>query len=164
MRESLPIDSMLSGITASVLENRLTVLRAAPGAGKTTRVPPALAEKFSGRIIMVEPRRVAASGAAERISNECGKKCGTYAGFVVRGEKCSSSDSRILCVTTGIYLNMLLRDPSLEGVSAVIFDEFHERSMQSDLGFTLTLETAKLLREDLQLLVMSACKGCRSYR
>lgn len=156
MRESLPIDSMLSGITASVLENRLTVLRAAPGAGKTTRVPPALAEKFSGRIIMVEPRRVAASGAAERISNECGKKCGTYAGFVVRGEKCSSSDSRILCVTTGIYLNMLLRDPSLEGVSAVIFDEFHERSMQSDLGFTLTLETAKLLREDLQLLVMSA--------
>ena len=156
MREVLPIDSMLAEIADRMSANRVTVLRAAPGAGKTTRVPPALAERFSGRIIMVEPRRVAASGAAERISFEAGRKCGTYAGFVVRGEKCCSSECRILCVTTGIYLNMLLQDPSLDGVSAVIFDEFHERSMQSDLGFTLTLETAKVLRDNLPILVMSA--------
>ena len=156
MREFLPIDEMLTDIADCVSKHNVTILKATPGAGKTTRVPPALAEKLQGRIIVVEPRRVAASGAAQRISFESEQKCGTYAGFAVRGEKCCSANTRILCVTTGIYLNMLLKDPSLEGVSAVIFDEFHERSVQSDLGFTLTLETIKFLRDDLSCLVMSA--------
>lgn len=156
MREYLPIDDMLPEIADRVLHNKVSILKASPGAGKTTRVPPAVAEKCSGKIIVVEPRRVAAAGAARRISQEAGQKCGSYAGFVVRGEKCASPDTAILCVTTGIYLNMLLHDPSLEGVKTVIFDEFHERSMQSDLGFTLSLEAMKFLRDDLSILVMSA--------
>ena len=156
MREPLPIDGLLADIVESVAANSVTILRAAPGAGKTTRVPPALAEKFSGKVVVVEPRRVAACGAANRISDEAETSCGKYAGYIVRGEKRCSSDTRILAVTTGIFLNMLLRDPSLDGVSAVVFDEFHERSMQSDLGFTLTLETLKILRDDLKIVVMSA--------
>ena len=156
MRENLPIDELLESISSCVQQNSVTFLRAAPGAGKTTRVPPALAEKFSGKIILVEPRRVAACGAANRISAEQQSRCGEDTGFIIRGERCWSKDTRIIAVTTGIYLNMLLSDPSLDGVSAVVFDEFHERSMQSDLGFTLTLETLKILREDLRILVMSA--------
>ena len=156
MRDVLPIDALLEDISNCVIQNSAVILRAAPGAGKTTRVPPCLAEKFPGRIILVEPRRVAAVGAAKRISQELHSDCGKECGFIVRGEKCCSKETKILSVTTGIYLNMLLKDPFLEGVSAVIFDEFHERSMQSDLGFTLTIETLKMLRDDLHTVVMSA--------
>ena len=154
MREFLPVDEMLDAISDRVANTPVTIMRAAPGAGKTTRVPPALARSFSGKILLVEPRRVAACGAACRIAEE--EENPDFAGFIVRGEKRCSKDTRILSVTTGIYLNMLLADPSLDGVSAVIFDEFHERSMQSDLGFTLTLESLKILRDDLRIVIMSA--------
>ena len=156
MREVLPIDESIPQIVETVLDNAVTVLRAAPGTGKTTRVAPALHSLLSGKILLVEPRRVAASGAASRIAYELGEKCGKTAGFIVRGEKSCSKESSIIAVTTGIFLNMLLHDPSLDGVSAVIFDEFHERSMQSDLGFTLTLESMRIFRDDLKIVIMSA--------
>ena len=156
MRASLPVDASISDIVREVKEAQVTVLRAAPGTGKTTRVAPALQKHLRGRVLLVEPRRVAAAGAASRIAEEMGEKCGGTAGFIVRGEKSCSRDTAIVCVTTGIYLNMLLADPALDGVSAVIFDEFHERSAQSDLGFTLTCESAQLLRNDLKIVIMSA--------
>ena len=156
MRDILPIDSFLDGIVEAVSGSSSVILRASPGAGKTTRVAPALKEKLAGKIIMVEPRRVAAAGAARRISFENSEKCGEHTGYIVRGEKCCGKSAKIICVTTGIFLNMIVNDPELSGVDAVIFDEFHERSMQSDLGFTLALESQKLFSPDLKLIIMSA--------
>ena len=156
MREVLPIDSMLSEIVSGVISRSVTILRAAPGAGKTTRVAPALAEKLSGKILLVEPRRVAARGAAERIAAERNEVCGEKTGFIVRGERCCQRSARVIAVTNGIFLNMIINDPELSGVDAVIFDEFHERSMQSDLGFTLALESRKLFSPDLKIVIMSA--------
>lgn len=156
MREILPIDSFIEEIVSGVVNNSAVILRASPGAGKTTRVAPSLASKLPGKILMVEPRRVAAAGAARRIAFENNEKCGEGTGFIVRGEKCCGKNTQIICVTTGIFLNMIINDPELSQVSAVIFDEFHERSMQSDLGFTLALESQKLFSPDLKIVVMSA--------
>ena len=128
---SLPVEPFLGEIRRRLRDEKRLLLCAAPGAGKTTCVPGALAEEFpSERIIMVEPRRVAASAAAMRISALAGTPVGQFAGFAVRGERKYSASTRVLTVTPGVLLRMLQNDPALEGTGVVIFDEFHERSLE----------------------------------
>lgn len=154
---NLPVIPFLGEIRRRVREEGTLLLTAAPGAGKTTCVPGALAEEFpEGRIIMVEPRRVAASAAALRISALMGEKAGGTVGYSVKNEHCVSKETRILIVTPGVLLRQLQNDPSLEGTSVVIFDEFHERSAECDLLFAFLLESCKGYRDDLRLVIMSA--------
>ena len=154
----LPIDDVLPDLIAAVKAHRRAVLQAPPGAGKTTRVPLALldAALCEGRIIMLEPRRLAARAAAERMAETLGQRAGETVGYRVRGEAKISKSTRIEVVTEGILTRMLQSNPDLPGVSAVIFDEFHERSLNADLGLALCLEVADALRDDLILLAMSA--------
>ncbi|MEM8793473.1 MAG: ATP-dependent helicase HrpB [Pseudomonadota bacterium] len=154
----LPIDQALPELLRALDTGRNAVLVAPPGAGKTTRVPPALegAGWAKGRILMLEPRRLAARAAAERIAAECGEAPGASVGYRIRGESKAGPKTRIEVVTEGILTRMLQRDPELTGVSAVIFDEIHERSIHSDLGLALALEVQGALRPDLRLLAMSA--------
>src|SRR6185369_8952605 len=155
----LPIDAALPDLAAALGRGTSAVLQAPPGAGKTTGVPPALlaapwvAEK---KIIMLEPRRLATRAAARRMSHLLGQHVGGVVGFRVRGETRASGATRIEAVTEGILTRMLQSDPSLDGVGLVIFDEFHERSLDADLALALTLETRDVLRPDLRVLVMSA--------
>ncbi|MDB6453643.1 ATP-dependent helicase HrpB [Falsirhodobacter sp. 20TX0035] len=153
---TLPIDEVLPALTAAVADRGMAVLQAPPGAGKTTRVPPALLAQVKGRIVMLEPRRLAARAAAERIAEEMGETAGQTVGYRIRGESKVSRATRIEVVTEGILTRMIQDDPSLDGVGAVIFDEFHERSLNADLGLALVLEARAALREDLALVVMSA--------
>ncbi|GAB1377712.1 ATP-dependent helicase HrpB [Pararhodobacter aggregans] len=152
----LPIDPLLPELVAALDRAGMAVLQAPPGAGKTTRVPLALLEGTPGRIVMLEPRRLAARAAAERLAETLGEPVGQRVGYRIRGEAKVSKATRIEVVTEGILTRMLQADPSLEGVGAVIFDEFHERSLNSDLGLALVLESRGALREDLRLVVMSA--------
>ncbi|WP_435167195.1 ATP-dependent helicase HrpB [Falsirhodobacter sp. 1013] len=152
----LPIDEVLPALIAAIADRGMAVLQAPPGAGKTTRVPPALLPHVAGRIVMLEPRRLAARAAAERIAEEMGEVAGQTVGYRIRGESKVSKATRIEVVTEGILTRMIQDDPSLEGVGAVIFDEFHERSLNADLGLALVLEARAALREDLALVVMSA--------
>ncbi len=134
------------------------MLVAPPGAGKTTRVPLALLDRpwMRGKILMLEPRRLAARAAAERMAATLGEALGGTIGLRARFDTAVSRDSRIEVVTEGVFTRMVLDDPELAGVSAVIFDEFHERSLDADLGLALALDVAGALRPDLRLLVMSA--------
>ena len=155
----LPIDDVLPELMAALDEHRAVVLQAPPGAGKTTRVPLALLEASwlrGGRILMLEPRRLATRAAARRMSDTLGEPVGTTVGFRVRGETRVSAFTRIEVITEGVLTRMLLDDPALEGVAAVLFDEFHERSVNADFGLALVLQSQSLLRADLRLLVMSA--------
>jgi ATP-dependent helicase HrpB len=160
---SLPIDEALPRLTAALSGHSTAVLVAPPGAGKTTRVPLVLmdeswarAAKSPAKILVLEPRRLAARAAAERMASTLGEKVGGTVGYRVRfGSKVSRS-TRIEVVTEGIFTRMIVDDPSLEGVAAVLFDEFHERSLDADLGLALAREAQQGLREDLKLLVMSA--------
>lgn len=152
----LPIDSLLPEICATLATHGQCVLQAPPGAGKTTRVPLALLDQVPGRIVMLEPRRLAARAAAERMAETLGETVGARVGYRIRGEAKVSSDTRIEVVTEGILTRMLQNDPSLDGIGAVIFDEFHERSLNADLGLALVLEMRAALRPELQLVVMSA--------
>lgn len=154
----LPIDEVLAELMSCLEEETRAVLVAPPGAGKTTRVPRALldANLTSGKIIVLEPRRLAARAVAERIAEELGEPCGQTVGYRIRGERKSSKATRIEIVTEGILTRMIQSDPELSGIGAVIFDEFHERSLNADLGLALTWEIKQALREDLLLLVMSA--------
>ncbi len=160
MRASLPIDDVLPDLVDALRTNGRAVLQAPPGAGKTTRVPVALLDASlagsEGRIVMLEPRRLAARAAAERMASERGEKVGQTIGYRIRGDTQVSKGTRIEIVTEGILTRMLQSDPDLPGVSIVIFDEFHERSLNADFGLALCLEVAGALRDDLQLLVMSA--------
>ncbi|OWJ63645.1 ATP-dependent helicase HrpB [Inquilinus limosus] len=154
----LPIDSAVPPLRAALAERGRAVLQAPPGAGKTTRVPLALLDEpwlRGGRIIMLEPRRIAARAAAGHMAALLGEKAGDTVGYRIRMDRRIGPDTRIEVVTEGILTRMLQDDPALEGVGAVIFDEFHERSLNADLGLALALETAAL-RDDLRLLVMSA--------
>ncbi|MEL6508610.1 MAG: ATP-dependent helicase HrpB [Pseudomonadota bacterium] len=155
---ALPIDDALPDLIAALERSRSAVLQAPPGAGKTTRVPLALlkAGLCEGRILMLEPRRLAARAAAERMAQTLGEKVGETVGYRMRGEAKVSKTTRIEVVTEGILTRMIQGDPSLEGVGAVIFDEFHERSLNADLGLALVWEVRGALREDLVVLVMSA--------
>ncbi|HBQ36043.1 MAG TPA: ATP-dependent helicase HrpB [Rhodobacteraceae bacterium] len=154
----LPIDEALPEFIASLRHHGRAVLQAPPGAGKTTRVPLAMldAKLCKGRILMLEPRRLATRAAAERMAQTLGEKAGETVGYRIRGEAKVSKQTRIEVVTEGILTRMLQTDPSLEGIGAVIFDEFHERSLNADLGLALTWEVRGALREDLLIVVMSA--------
>ena len=150
----LPVDSALPGLRSALMREGRAVLVAPPGAGKTTRVPLALMADVAQRIVMLEPRRLAARAAAQRLAEALGEEPGQQVGFRIRGE--TVPGSRIEVVTEGILTRMLQSDPSLPGIGAVIFDEFHERSLNADLGLALALEARAALRPDLALLVMSA--------
>jgi ATP-dependent helicase HrpB len=154
----LPIHAVLPDIRAALARAGAGVLIAPPGAGKTTAVAPALLGEgwCSGQIIMTSPRRVAARAAAERMAEMLGEKPGETVGYMTRLDSKVSARTRILVVTEAILVNRLVDDPELPGVSALLFDEAHERALDSDLGLALALETRSVLREDLRVLVMSA--------
>ena len=155
----LPIDAALPGLTAALRANNAAVLVAPPGAGKTTRVPLVLAGEDwakDRRILVLEPRRLAARAAAERMAQTLGERVGDTVGLRVRFGSKVSRKTRIEIVTEGIFTRLILDDPMLDGVAAVLFDEFHERSLDADLGLALARDAQQGLREDLRLLVMSA--------
>lgn len=158
MCPSLPIQAVLPQIRAALAGEGAAVLIAPPGAGKTTAVAPdLLAEPWcTGQIILTSPRRVAARAAAERMAEMLGEKPGETVGYITRLDSRVSARTRILVVTEAILINRLVDDPELPGVSALLFDEAHERALDSDLGLALALETRAVLREDLRVLVMSA--------
>ena len=155
---NLPITDVLPELITQLGTHGCAVLQAPPGAGKTTVVPLAIhaAGLAAGRIVMLEPRRLAARTAAERMAQTLGEKPGQTVGYRIRGETRCGPETRIEVVTEGILTRMIQSDPSLSGVGAVIFDEFHERSINGDLGLALTWETRTALRDDLLVLVMSA--------
>lgn len=155
----LPIDAVLPELKKTVAANANVVLVAQPGAGKTTRVPLLLLDEpwLEGRkIIMLEPRRLAARAVSRYMAASLGERVGGTVGYRVHRDTCVSANTRIEVVTEGILTRMLQSDPALEQVGLVIFDEFHERNLQADLGLALTLESQAVLREDLKILVMSA--------
>ncbi len=156
---ALPIEPLLPSILAALDRERALVLQAPPGAGKTTGVPPVLlGARWLGdqTILMLEPRRLAARAAAERLAELRGEAPGATFGYRMRGDSRVGPNTRVEVVTEGILTRRLQRDPTLEGVGAVIFDEFHERSVDADLGLALCIRTRDLVRDDLRLLVMSA--------
>jgi ATP-dependent helicase HrpB len=155
---TLPIDVALPELLAALREQSSAVLIAPPGAGKTTAVAPALLAELwcKGQVILTSPRRVAARAAAERMAELLGEKAGETVGYVTRLDSRQSAKTRILVVTEAIFVNRILDDPELTGVSAVLFDEAHERHLDGDLGLALALESQEVLREDLRVLVMSA--------
>jgi len=155
----LPIDDVLPEVLAALGEHPAVVLRAPTGAGKTTRVPPAILDAGlagEGRVVMLEPRRIAARAAARRIASERGASVGGEVGYQIRFERRAGGATRILIVTEGILVRMLQDDPFLDGVGAVIFDEFHERSLHADLSLAMARRVQREVREDLKLVVMSA--------
>lgn len=155
----LPIDDVLPEILAALSGGTGLVLRAPTGAGKTTRVPPALLDAGRGggrKIIVLEPRRIAARAAARRIAAERGGTLGEEVGYHVRFDRRAGSGTRLLVVTEGIFVQMLQRDPFLEDVGCVIFDEFHERNLGSDLALAMTRRVQLEARDDLAVVVMSA--------
>ena len=154
-----PVERIIPDIAASLAANHDVVLRAPPGSGKTTCVPPALLDApwLGGKkILMLEPRRLAARGAAAFIAKKLGESVGGTVGYAVRLERKVSARTRLEIVTEGLLTQRLLGDPELSDVGLVVFDEFHERSLQCDLGFAMALDVRRALRPDLRLLVMSA--------
>jgi len=156
--ETLPIHEAIPPLLDALRAGARAVLQAPPGAGKTTVVPLEMlrAGLTGGRIVMLEPRRLAARAAAERMAETLGEPVGQTVGYRVRGEAKVTKATRIEVVTEGILTRMIQSDAGLSGIGAVIFDEFHERSLNADLGLTLCLEIAGALREDLILVAMSA--------
>ncbi len=156
---TFPVDPVIPAVRDSLERNRSVVLRAPPGTGKTTRVPPALLDaSFLGgrKILMLEPRRLAARSCAAFIARSLGEDVGGTVGYSVRLERKVSSRTRLEIVTEGLLAQRLMSDPELSDVGLVIFDEFHERSLQCDLGFAMALDVRRALRPDLRILVMSA--------
>jgi len=157
--EPLPIDDALPRLTGALRTNSVAVLVAPPGAGKTTRVPLVLLDEpwaDNKKILVLEPRRLAARAAASRMASTLGEQVGDTVGLRVRFGSKISKRSRIEVITEGVFTRLILDDPSLEGVAAVLFDEFHERSLDADLGLALARDVQLALREDLKILVMSA--------
>lgn len=155
----LPIDAALPALTAALAANNAAVLVAPPGAGKTTRVPLVLLDEpwaKGKKILVLEPRRLAARAAAARMASTLKEGVGDTVGLRVRFGSKISKRTRIEVVTEGVFTRLVLDDPSLEGIAAVLFDEFHERSLDADLGLALARDAQQGLREDLKLLVMSA--------
>ena len=158
-RPIFPIDELLPRILASLASHPRLVLEAPPGAGKTTQVPPALLDApwLAGRsILMLEPRRVAARAAAQFMARQRGEQVGGTVGYRIRFDNQVSAATRIAVVTEGILTRMIQGDPMLEGVGAIVFDEFHERHLAADLGLALALDVQASVREDLRIVVMSA--------
>ncbi|HRN52805.1 MAG TPA: helicase-related protein, partial [Gemmatimonadaceae bacterium] len=155
----LPIDAVLPAVQSALADAGVAVVVAAPGAGKTTRIPLALLDaawRGDGRILVLEPRRLAARAAAEQMARLLGEPVGRRVGYRVRLDARVSADTRVEVITEGIFTRMVQDDPALDGIAAVLFDEFHERHIGSDLGLALALESRAILRPDLRLLVMSA--------
>jgi ATP-dependent helicase HrpB len=158
-RAPLPVDDALPALRGVLARTSTAVLQAPPSAGKTTRVPLVLLDEpwlRGQRVVMLEPRRLAARAAARRMATTLGERVAETVGFRVRGETRVGPATRLEVVTEGVLTRMLHADPALEGIGLVIFDEFHERSVHADLGLALTLQSQELLRPDLRLLVMSA--------
>jgi ATP-dependent helicase HrpB len=156
---SYPIDTILPELKEAVQGGPPVIVHAPPGAGKTTRVPLALLEVITpeqGRIVMLEPRRIAAVSAARWMARTLGEEAGGTVGYAIRFDSRSSAKTRIEVVTEGILTRRLQSDPGLAGVAMVIFDEFHERSLHADLALALALDVRKGLRPDLKVLIMSA--------
>ncbi|MDY6923625.1 MAG: ATP-dependent helicase HrpB [Pseudomonadota bacterium] len=155
----LPVHAVLDALKAALAATSAVVLAAPPGAGKTTVVPLALlGEAWLGdaRILVLEPRRLAARAAAERMASTLREKTGDTVGYRTRLQSRIGPATRIEVITEGVFTRMILDDPALEGVGAVLFDEFHERSLDADLGLALAREAQGLLRDDLRIVVMSA--------
>lgn len=155
----LPIHAVLEPLKAALSATPAVVLAAPPGAGKTTVVPLALLDQpwlGDGKVLVLEPRRLAARAAADRMAATLGQKAGGTVGYRTRLQSRIGPETRIEVITEGVFTRMILDDPALEGVGAVLFDEFHERSLDADLGLALARESQLVLRDDLRLLVMSA--------
>lgn len=158
-QQPLPIDAALPELVRVLADRSCAVLQAPPGAGKTTRVPLALLEQpwLGGqRIMMLEPRRIAARAAARRMASTLAEAVGDTVGYRVRGDTRVGPGTRVEVVTEGVLTRLLHADPTLEGIGCLIFDEFHERSLHADLGLALALQSQALLRASLRVLVMSA--------
>ncbi|HOZ27985.1 MAG TPA: helicase-related protein, partial [Hyphomonadaceae bacterium] len=158
-KSDLPIEDVIPQIAAALRDGTRLVISAPPGAGKTTRVPLTLMDEpwIDGRkLILVEPRRIAARAAAERMASTLGERVGQTIGLRSRLDVRTSKDSRIEVVTEGVFSRMVLSDPALEGIAGVIFDEFHERSLDADEGLAFALDAQGVIRDDLRIVLMSA--------
>lgn len=155
---TLPIEAVIPELIAALRDAGQAVLQAPPGAGKTTRVPLAMleAQLCAGKIVMLEPRRLATRAAAERLAQSLNEPVGQRVGYRMRGDSKGGPQTRIEVVTEGVLTRMIQRDPELSGIGAILFDEFHERSLNADLGLALALDIKTALRPDLILLAMSA--------
>ncbi len=152
----LPVVGGLAALRTALAERGSAVVQAPPGTGKTTMVPPAVALLSEGRVVVTQPRRIAARAAARRLASLLGEPVGQTVGYAVRGERRTSAATRIEVVTTGLLLRRLQRDPELPGVGAVVLDEVHERQLDADLTLALLVDVRSVLREDLLLVAMSA--------
>jgi ATP-dependent helicase HrpB len=155
----LPIEDALPEILQRLAAHSRLVITAPPGAGKTTRVPLALLDEpwtATGKLILVEPRRIAARAAAERMAKTLGERVGQTVGLRSRLDVRTSAASQIEVVTEGVFTRMILSDPALDGIACIIFDEFHERSLDADEGLAFALDAQAVLREDLRIVIMSA--------
>jgi ATP-dependent helicase HrpB len=159
---SLPVEQVLADVQSALSQHQQAILVAPPGAGKTTRVPLYLLEQLqssgNGRILLLEPRRLAVKNTAEFLAQQLGEACGKRVGYRMRQDSKVSSQTRLEVITEGVMLRLLQEDPSLEGIDTIIFDEFHERSLAADLSLSLCLQTNQLFREHepINLLIMSA--------
>ncbi len=152
----LPIDEIIEEILQSLHSHSTVIVEAFPGSGKTTRIPPALLSQFSGKVLVLEPRRIAARLAAEWVAGERGEKCGHTVGYQVRYEEVSSAATRLKYITEGLLLRYMCSNATLEGVDCVILDEFHERHLHTDVAFALLHHLQMTSRPDLRLIIMSA--------
>src|SRR5205085_10198734 len=154
----MPIDEVLPALLAALREGTRALLVAPPGAGKTTRVAPALLGEgwCTGHVLLLVPRRLAARAAAEFMAAGLGEKPGETIGYATRLDSKVGKSTRVIAMTHGVFLSRIQADPELTGVSAVLFDEVHERSLDNDLALALALDAATALREDLRLVAMSA--------
>src|SRR5690606_7797609 len=155
----LPVTAALPRLLEALEKGNSAVLVAPPGAGKTTLAPLAMLDaawRGDGRILLLEPRRLAARAAARRMAALLGEEAGGTVGYAMRMESRVSARTRILVVTEGVLARMILYDAGMDGIAAVVFDEFHERSLDGDFGLALALDVQAALRPDLRLLVMSA--------
>jgi ATP-dependent helicase HrpB len=152
----LPIDSLLPDVIASLRRTPNVIVEAAPGAGKTTRVPPALLGLGPGDVIVLEPRRIAARMAARRVAQEMGEQVGGTVGYQVRFEEVASPRTRLRFLTEGVLTRRMISDPDLRGVGTVVLDEFHERHLETDLALALLRRLQRKTRPELRIVVMSA--------
>ena len=162
-----PILDVVPQLKKALVTNKVIILQAPPGAGKSTILPLQLLEEpcLAGKkIIMLEPRRLAARSVAERMSNLLDKKVGDTVGYRVRFDTKVGQQTKIEVVTEGILTRMIQSDNTLEGVGLLIFDEFHERSLHADLALALSLQLQQVLRDDLRILIMSATDRAASLR
>ena len=153
----LPVGEVAAEVNAALRQKPRVVVTAPPGSGKATLLPlTILSDTPDGRILMLEPRRLAARQVAQRMADMIGERVGQTVGYTIRFESRVTAQTRIEVVTEGILQRMLVDDPTLDGISVVIFDEFHERSLYSDIAYALTLEAQRLIRPDLKIVIMSA--------